>query len=435
MIGLRKIDSGALAEEVRSMGRPARGAKPLAEASEKGKAKSVGFGGRRLREGLKVISDFDSYSPWSGAEDTYCRIADAGKLGELEDWLEEMYPEGIGKTELNDLLWFDADTVLRAMGLSGDGDSAEDEEDEDTDDEVLSAMGESAAQGGKRILEYGQTASRRYSRFIKPYLTGDNDVELDYGEVLKKVCIDAMGRIDNGNASDAKGAVDDAVDDVVEPEDYWAILWHDSDYSNPDMDGAYDSFTSKADSIVSDYVESKGKGDGAEDEPDQKDYMKFISPYLRGGDRVVLKFDDAFEAVCKEAIGLIDDGTRTKVRDAAEDAVDSVVGDDDSMNWAIIHHYFAADFNAANTPDYDEAIEGFVRDIKVVLRDYVLESDEFPQKQAPKEALKAKADESVTAVAEGKASEGLADGKVFAVSSNGFEPSAEDDDVGSFAGF
>lgn len=139
MIGLRKIDSGALAEEVRSMGHE----RPLKEAAEV-KAKGTRFGGRRLREGLKVISDFDSYSPWSGAEGTYSRIADAGKLGELEDWLEEMYPEGIGKTELNDLLWFDADTVLRAMGLSDDGDSAEDEdEDEDTDDEVLSAMGES----------------------------------------------------------------------------------------------------------------------------------------------------------------------------------------------------------------------------------------------------------------------------------------------------
>ena len=428
MIGLRKIDSGALAEQVRSMGR----AKPLKEAAGKAAEAKKGarFGGRRLREGLKVISDFDSYSPWSGAEGTYSRIAEAGKLGELEDWLEEMYPEGISKTELNDLLWFDADTVLRAMGLSGDGDSAEDEEDEDTDDEVLSAMGESAAQGGKRILEYGQTASRRYSRFIKPYMTGDNDVELDYGEVLKKVCIDAMGRIDNGNASDAKGAVDDAVDDVVEPEDYWAILWHDSDYSNPDMDGAYDSFTSKADSIVSDYVESKGKGDGAEDEPDQKDYMKFIEPHISGGDRVVLRFDDAFEAVCKKAIGSIDDGARTKARNAVEDAVDSEIGDYDERNWAIIHHYFSDDFNAANTPNYDEALERFVRDVVKVVSDYI-ESE----KQAPKEALKAKADEPVTAVAEGKASEGLADGKVFALSSNGFEPSAEDDDVGSFAGF
>lgn len=148
MIGLRKIDSGALAEEVRSMGR----AKPLKEAAE-GK-KGTRFGGRRLREGLKIISDFNSYTPWSHADATYSKIATAGKLGELEDWLEEMYPEGITKTELNDLLWFDADEVLRAMGLSDeDADDDDDDEDadegdgedEDTDDEDLSAMGESIA--------------------------------------------------------------------------------------------------------------------------------------------------------------------------------------------------------------------------------------------------------------------------------------------------
>ena len=143
MIGLRKIDSGALAEQVRSMGR----ARPLKEAAKEApaevKAKGARFGGRRLREGLKVVSGFDSYSPWSGAEDTYRRIADAGKLGELEDWLEEMYPDGIGETELNDLLWFDRDEVLSAMGLSDDEDEDSDEDEEDDGEDV----GESLATG------------------------------------------------------------------------------------------------------------------------------------------------------------------------------------------------------------------------------------------------------------------------------------------------
>lgn len=152
MIGLRKIDSGALAEQVRSMGR----ARPLKEAAKNAAAKEAPgrkvaerkgarFGGRRLREGLKVVSGFDSYSPWSGAEDTYRRIADAGKLGELEDWLEEMYPDGIGETELNDLLWFDRDEVLSAMGLSGEEEDTEDEDEEEDDGE--DGVGESLASG------------------------------------------------------------------------------------------------------------------------------------------------------------------------------------------------------------------------------------------------------------------------------------------------
>lgn len=130
MIGLRKIDGGALAEEVRSMGRPARGAKPgarpLKEEAAKGEgARRARFGGRRLREGLKVVSGFDSYVPWAGADATYAKIAAAGKLGELEDWLEEIYPNGIDETALNDLLWFDRDEVLSAMGLSDDDDDGE----------------------------------------------------------------------------------------------------------------------------------------------------------------------------------------------------------------------------------------------------------------------------------------------------------------------
>ena len=141
MIGLRKIDSGALAEEVRSMGR----ARPLKEEAAAKPAAKAGarFGGRRLREGLKVVSGFDSYSPWAGAEETYRRIAEAGKLGELEDWLEEMYPNGIDETALNDLLWFDSEEVLSAVGLSDDDDGGD--EDEDDGEDEGDDMGEALA--------------------------------------------------------------------------------------------------------------------------------------------------------------------------------------------------------------------------------------------------------------------------------------------------
>lgn len=143
MIGLRKIDSGALAEEVRSMGK-ARPAKNEAAAKPAAKA-GARFGGRRLREGLKVVSGFDSYSPWAGAEETYSRIAEAGKLGELEDWLEEMYPNGIDETALNDLLWFDREEVLSAVGLSDDDGEGDEDEGDDEDEDEGDDMGEALA--------------------------------------------------------------------------------------------------------------------------------------------------------------------------------------------------------------------------------------------------------------------------------------------------
>ena len=72
---------------------------------------------KAIEEELKVITDLSSYKPWSGAVDTYEKISEAGKLDELEAYLEELFPDGLGMTQLNDILWFDSDRVLDALGL------------------------------------------------------------------------------------------------------------------------------------------------------------------------------------------------------------------------------------------------------------------------------------------------------------------------------
>lgn len=79
----------------------------------------------KLNEGLKVIIDFSEYKPWSGAVDTYELIEDAGKLDDLEAYLEECYPDGITAGQINDILWFDSDQILSYLDL---GDTEEDEE-------------------------------------------------------------------------------------------------------------------------------------------------------------------------------------------------------------------------------------------------------------------------------------------------------------------
>ena len=61
--------------------------------------------------------DIYDYEPWSGAVYTYERITREGKLDELDDVLEEVYPEGIDETELNDLLWFEPETVYEWLGM------------------------------------------------------------------------------------------------------------------------------------------------------------------------------------------------------------------------------------------------------------------------------------------------------------------------------
>ena len=60
------------------------------------------------------------FSFWSGAKYTAQRIWDErGPEGfdHLESILEELYPDGIDETALNDLLWFEADTVYEWLGI------------------------------------------------------------------------------------------------------------------------------------------------------------------------------------------------------------------------------------------------------------------------------------------------------------------------------
>ena len=61
--------------------------------------------------------DLDSFKAWSGAVDTLDRIRREGKCEELEQQLEELYPDGMTETELNDLLWFDSESVYEWLGM------------------------------------------------------------------------------------------------------------------------------------------------------------------------------------------------------------------------------------------------------------------------------------------------------------------------------
>lgn len=83
---------------------------------------------------MKLYREFsEGYTPWSGAVDTYNRIQDAGKWETLEAVLEDIYPDGMTETELNDLLWFEPETVYEWLGISDE--EEEEEEDEDEDEE------------------------------------------------------------------------------------------------------------------------------------------------------------------------------------------------------------------------------------------------------------------------------------------------------------
>lgn len=78
---------------------------------------------------------------WSGAKERADMLT-SSQLDAIETELEQLYPDGIGETELNDLFWFDFDFVCSLIGTSEaavfgeeEGEEEEKEEqEEETDD-------------------------------------------------------------------------------------------------------------------------------------------------------------------------------------------------------------------------------------------------------------------------------------------------------------
>lgn len=68
---------------------------------------------------MRIVSEvsIENFEAWSGARDTLNRIIEEGKCNELEAILEDCYPDGMTDTELNDLLWFEPDTVFEWVGI------------------------------------------------------------------------------------------------------------------------------------------------------------------------------------------------------------------------------------------------------------------------------------------------------------------------------
>lgn len=99
---------------------------------------SKGRRAQRLQE-TKISYDLldGTYKPWSGAVDTWETIEDNGLLEDLDALLEDIYPDGLSETELNDLLWFDKDWVFEQLGISDGEEFIDDYEEDEEYDESL----------------------------------------------------------------------------------------------------------------------------------------------------------------------------------------------------------------------------------------------------------------------------------------------------------
>lgn len=84
----------------------------------------------------KSLRNFDF---WSGAKDTVKYLTD-DELDTIESILEDIYPDGMEDTQINDLFWFEDDTIADWLGYEDfeaimHRDEEEDDEEEEEEEE------------------------------------------------------------------------------------------------------------------------------------------------------------------------------------------------------------------------------------------------------------------------------------------------------------
>lgn len=68
---------------------------------------------------MKVWYELDllHFNPWSGGKDRY-DILTSEQLRQLESYFEELYPEGCEETTINDIFWFEEDSIAEYLGFN-----------------------------------------------------------------------------------------------------------------------------------------------------------------------------------------------------------------------------------------------------------------------------------------------------------------------------
>ena len=73
---------------------------------------------------MRVISEMRlvDFKPWCGAKSTWERIINENKEQWFEDIIEDLYPDGLTDTNLNDILWFESEWLYESLEIDPDED-------------------------------------------------------------------------------------------------------------------------------------------------------------------------------------------------------------------------------------------------------------------------------------------------------------------------
>ena len=90
---------------------------------------------------MKIYSEksLREFNFWAGAADRVKHLTE-DDLDRIEETLEEIYPEGMDETAVNDLFWFEEDTIAEWLGYDDfealmRRDDEEEQENDETEEE------------------------------------------------------------------------------------------------------------------------------------------------------------------------------------------------------------------------------------------------------------------------------------------------------------
>lgn len=66
-----------------------------------------------INDNLSLVN----FEAWSGAKDTKQTIIDNNKVDEFDNLIDELYPDGLTETKLNDILWFEDAYIFENIGI------------------------------------------------------------------------------------------------------------------------------------------------------------------------------------------------------------------------------------------------------------------------------------------------------------------------------
>lgn len=125
---------------------------------------------------MKIICEtsLENFEAWQGGKDTLIDLSHSD-CERLEQDIEELYPDGITDTELNDFLWFERDTIADLLGYRN-YEALTDQDDENWEDHYRTILKEE---------------HEDYEDYIEDWITeessenmSDRDVLDDFNEYL-----------------------------------------------------------------------------------------------------------------------------------------------------------------------------------------------------------------------------------------------------------